>query len=144
MGRVVVYLDSNPKDSDIASIIRRYVERVKSRGISIEIFGSKRGTKNYESELSRLSGRLVLLDEAGPSISSEGFADWLNSAHLDSNPTNLAVGPPDGFSDELKESADQLISLSDLTLAHEMAAALLMEQLYRASEIIRGSAYHRN
>ena len=105
MGRVVVYLDSNPKESDIASIIRRYEERVKSR---------------------------------------EGFAEWLNSAHLDSNPTNLAVGPPDGFSDELKQSADQLISLSDLTLTHEMAAALLMEQLYRASEIIRGSAYHRN
>jgi len=144
MGRVVVYLDSNPKDSDIASIISRYLQRVKSRGISIEIFGSKRGTKNYESELSRLPGRLVLLDEAGPSISSEGFAEWLNSAHLDSNPTNLAVGPADGFSDELKQSADQLISLSELTLTHEMAAALLMEQLYRASEIIRGSAYHRN
>ena len=144
MGRVVVHLDGNPKDRDIASIIKRYSERVKSRGISIEIFGSKRGNKNYESELSRLPGRLVLLDEAGSSISSEGFADWLNSAHLDSNPTNLAVGPPDGFSDELKESADQLISLSDLTLAHEMAAALLMEQLYRAAEIIRGSTYHRS
>ena len=103
MGRVVVHLDSNPKDSDIASIISSFVERVKSRGISMEIFGSKRGTKNYESELSRLSGRLVLLDEAGPSISSEGFAEWLNSAHLDSNPTILAVGPPDGFSDELKQ-----------------------------------------
>ena len=103
-----------------------------------------RDSKNYESELSRLPGRLVLLDEAGSSISSEGFADWLNTAHLDSNPTNLAVGPPDGFSDELKESADQLISLSELTLAHEMAAALLMEQLYRATEIIRGSTYHRS
>ena len=90
-----------------------------------------------------MSGRLVLLDEAGSSISSEEFAEWLNSAHLDSNLTNLAVGPPDGFSDQLKESADQLISLSDLTLTHEMAAALLLEQLYRASEIIRGSAYHR-
>ena len=144
MGRVVVYLDSNPKDSDIASVIRRYLERVESRGISIEIFTSKRGIKNYESELSRLPGRLILLDEAGASISSDGFAQWLNSAYLDSNPTNLAVGPPDGFSDEFKQSADQIISLSDLTLTHEMAAALLMEQLYRASEIIRGSAYHRN
>ena len=144
VGRVNVYLDSNPKDSDIASIIRRYAERVKSRGVSIEIFESKRGTKNYESELSRLPGKLVLLDEEGSSISSEEFAEWLNSAHLDSNPTNLAVGPPNGFSDELKKSADQLISLSDLTITHELAAALLMEQLYRASEIIRGSAYHRN
>ena len=144
MGRVVVHLDSNPKDSNIESIIRRYLERVKSRGISIEIFGLKRGTKNYESELSRLPGKLVLLDEEGSSVSSEEFAEWLNFAHLDGNPTNLVVGPPDGFSDEFKQSADQLISLSELTLTHEMAAALLMEQLYRASEINRGSAYHRN
>lgn len=144
MGRVIVHLDANPKDSDISSIIRRYGERVRSRGISIEISGPKRGNKNYESELSRLPGRLVLLDSTGSSISSERFAEWLNSANLDNNPTNLAVGPPDGFSDEFKESADQLISLSDLTLTHEMAAALLMEQLYRASEIIRGSSYHRN
>ena len=77
-------------------------------------------------------------------MSSEGMAAWLNSANLEGNPTNLAVGPPDGFSDEIKESADQLISLSNLTLTHEMAAALLMEQLYRASEINRGSTYHRN
>ena len=144
MGRVVVHLDDNPKDNDISCIITRYAERIKSRGISIEIFGSKRGNKNYESELSRLPGRLVLLDEAGSSMSSKGFAEWLNYARLDSNPTNLAVGPPNGFTDELKESADQLISLSDLTLTHEIAAVLLMEQLYRASEIIRGSAYHRN
>ena len=144
MGRVIVHLDSNPKDSNIESLIRRYLERVKPRGISIEIFGSKRGAKNYESELSRLTGKLVLLDEEGSSVSSEKFAEWLNFAHLDSNPTNLVVGPPDGFSDEFKQSADQLISLSDLTLTHEMAAALLMEQLYRASEINRGSAYHRN
>ena len=144
MGRVVVHMDSNPKDSDIASIIRKYEERVKSRGISIEIFGIKRGTKNYESELSRLPGRLILLDETGSMMSSEGMAAWLNSANLEGNPTNLAVGPPDGFSDEIKESADQLISLSNLTLTHEMAAALLMEQLYRASEINRGSTYHRN
>ena len=144
MGRVVVHMDSNPKDSDIASIIRKYEERVKSRGISIEIFGIKRGTKNYESELSRLPGRLILLDETGSMMSSEEMAAWLNSANLEGNPTNLAVGPPDGFSDEIKESADQLISLSNMTLTHEMAAALLMEQLYRASEINRGSTYHRN
>ena len=142
MGRVVVHLDCNPKDSNIESLIRRYLERVKPRGISIEIFGSKRGAKNYESELSRLPGKLVLLDEEGSSVSSEEFAEWLNFAHLDGNPTNLVVGPPDGFSDEFKQSADQLISLSELTLTHEMAAALLMEQLYRASEINRGSSYH--
>jgi len=77
-------------------------------------------------------------------MTSKEMADWLKSAIIDSNTTNIAVGPHDGFSKELKKSASQIISLSQLTLTHEMAAALLMEQLYRASEINRGSAYHRN
>ncbi len=77
-------------------------------------------------------------------MTSEEMANWLKSALLKGEPTNLAVGPHDGFSKELKKSADQIISLSQLTLTHEMAAALLLEQLYRATEINRGSSYHRN
>ena len=77
-------------------------------------------------------------------MTSEEMANWLKSATIDGNTTNIAVGPHDGFSKELKKSASQIISLSQLTLTHEMAAALLMEQLYRASEINRGSPYHRN
>ena len=142
MGRVIVHLDSNPKDGSIASIVREYEERVRSRGISVQ-FSEKRGSNNYESELSNLTGHLVLLDERGISMTSEEMANWLHSAQLDSKTTNIAVGPPDGFSKEIMESSDQMISLSSLTLTHEMAAALLMEQLYRASEINRGSAYHR-
>ena len=77
-------------------------------------------------------------------MSSEEMANWLKTAILESQTTNLAVGPHAGFSKELKRSAGQTISLSQLTLTHEMAAALLMEQLYRATEINRGSSYHRD
>ncbi len=143
MGRVTVHLDSNPKDKAIASIIGEYEERVRSRGISVQ-FSEKRDSDDYESELSNLSGNLVLLDERGISMTSKEMASWLHSAQLDSNTTNIAVGPHDGFSKEIMKLADQMISLSSLTLTHEMAGALLMEQLYRASEINRGSAYHRN
>ena len=94
-------------------------------------------------ELTNLPGKLVLLDERGEQINSEQMANWLNSAHLDSNTTNLAVGPHDGFSQKIRNSADRIFSLSPLTLTHEMAGALLMEQLYRASEINKGSQYHR-
>ncbi len=144
MGRVIVHLDRNPKDRDVASIIRRYGERVKSRGISIRIYESNRGARDFESVLSSLPGRLVLLDEGGSPVTSEEMANRLHSYTLDGSVTNLVIGPPDGFSDAFKEESDQIISLSNLTLTHEMAAALLMEQLYRASEINRGSQYHRN
>ena len=143
MGRVIVHLDSTPKDRDIAAMISGYQNRVRSRGISIQ-FSETTDSRKYESELSHLSGRLVLLDQEGTKMTSEEIANWLKTAILDGKTTNLAVGPHDGFSNELKKRADQTISLSQLTLTHEMAAALLMEQLYRASEINRGSPYHRN
>ena len=77
-------------------------------------------------------------------MSSEEMANWLKTAILEGQTTNLAVGPHAGFSKELKRSARQTISLSQLTFTHELAAALLMEQLYRATEINRGSSYHRD
>ena len=143
MGRVIVHLDSKPKDRDINAILSGYQNRVRSRGISVQ-FSETTDSSNYESALSHLSGRLVLLDQEGTKMTSEEIANWLKTAILDGETTNLAVGPHDGFSNELKKRADQTISLSQLTLTHEMAAALLMEQLYRASEINRGSPYHRN
>tara|TARA_B100001250_G_C19327654_1_gene583267 strand:- start:53 stop:484 length:432 start_codon:yes stop_codon:yes gene_type:complete len=143
MGRVIVHLDSTPKDRDIAAMLSGYHNRVRSRGISVQ-FSETTDSRKYESELSHLSGRLVLLDQEGTKMTSEEIANWLKTAILDGETTNLAVGPHDGFSNELKKRADQTISLSQLTLTHEMAAALLMEQLYRATEINRGSPYHRN
>ena len=143
MGRVIVHLDSTPKERDIAAMISGYQNRVRSRGISVQ-FSETTDSRKYESELSHLSGRLVLLDQEGTKMTREEIANWLKTAILDGETTNLAVGPHDGFSNELKKRADQTISLSQLTLTHEMAAALLMEQLYRASEINRGSPYHRN
>ena len=143
MGRVIVHLDSMPKDRDIAAIVSGYQNRVRPRGISVQ-FSEATDSSKYESELSNLSGRLVLLDQGGTEMSSEEMANWLKTAMLEGQTTNLAVGPHDGFSKELKRSAVQTISLSQLTLTHEMAAALLMEQLYRATEINRGSSYHRD
>ena len=143
MGRVIVHLDRTPKDRSIAAILGGYQNRVRSRGISVQ-FSESTDSSKYESELSNLSGQLVLLDQEGVAMTSEEMANWLKSATIDGNTTNIAVGPHDGFSKELKKSASQIISLSQLTLTHEMAAALLMEQLYRASEINRGSSYHRN
>ena len=142
MGRVIVHLDSNPKDKAIASIIRTYEERVRNRGISVQT-SNVRGRVNYESELTSLTGSLVLLDERGDSMTSEDMASWLHSVQVGSITTHLAIGPHNGFSQEIRESADTIISLSPLTLTHELAGAILMEQLYRASEINKGSQYHR-
>ncbi len=143
MGRIVVHIDSKPKDRSISSIINDYRERTRLRGITLNVHGSNSGTDGYESDISGLSGNLVILDENGVSMSSQELAAWLDSIQLSSETTHIAVGPPQGFSDYVKENAYKIISLSRLTLTHEMCTALLMEQLYRATEINRGSAYHK-
>ena len=61
---------------------------------------------------------------------------------LSNQTTHLAIGPVDGFSSTALDGCDS-ISLGPLTMTYEMAAVVLLEQLYRASEIERGSPYHR-
>jgi len=144
VGRVVVHIDSKPKNRSISSIIDDYRERLLPRGITLNVHGSSSGIEGYESEISGLSGNLVILDQRGTSMSSREMAAWMDSIQLSSETTHLAVGPHQGFSENVKQNADKTISLSRLTLTHEMSAALLMEQLYRATEINRGTAYHKD
>ena len=143
MGRVLVHLDSMPKDRAFATILRDYEERLSPVGISVKAHDSTKDPRDYEKEISKLSGKLVLLDEEGKTKTSMQLARWPESTQLGRETTHMAIGPHNGFSEQAKESADSLIALSSLTLTHEFSAALLMEQLYRASEIIRGSPYHR-
>jgi len=143
MGRVIVHLDCKPKDNAISSIVEDFQDRLRPRGISLQTHESKKSRESYESEISNLSGTLVLLDERGESMSSIELAEWLNSTQLTNETTHIAVGPHQGFSEQTKQSSDSMISLSRFTLTHEFSAVLLMEQLFRATEINRGGAYHR-
>jgi 23S rRNA (pseudouridine1915-N3)-methyltransferase len=85
----------------------------------------------------------VLLDSRGKQFSSEEFAEFLRD-HQDRNPVPLlfAVGPANGFSPETRQEAKLLLSLGKMTVAHELARVVLLEQLYRAFTILKGHPYH--
>ena len=86
---------------------------------------------------------LVLLDSRGRHFSSEEFATWLGSYRdRQSMPLLFAVGPADGFSEQARQSATLVLSLGSMTLAHELARVVLLEQLYRAFTILEGHPYH--
>ena len=86
---------------------------------------------------------LVLLDGGGKQFSSEELAKFLQ-AHQELNPLPLlfAIGPADGFTNEARQGAGMVLSLSKMTLAHELARIVLLEQLYRAFTILKGHPYH--
>jgi len=86
---------------------------------------------------------LVLLDSRGKEFSSEQFAKFLRD-YQDRNPLPLvfAIGGADGFSDQARSTAQQVISLGKMTLAHELARVVLLEQIYRAFTILKGHPYH--
>lgn len=94
---------------------------------------------------SRAATWLVVLDERGDQWTSRELArnlsGWLDGRHAE---LTFVVGGADGVGQKLRERADVLLSLSKLTLAHQLARVVLAEQLYRAVSILEGSPYHRD
>ena len=134
------------KEAAIQSLTDEYLKRL-GRYVQVEGVSLK-----DEVALKRFGGRgvrlhipqtLVLLDSRGKQFSSEELAKYLGD-YQDRNPLPLvfAIGPANGFSDEVRESASLLLSLGKMTLAHELARVVLLEQLYRAFTILKGHPYH--
>ncbi|MDP6870543.1 MAG: 23S rRNA (pseudouridine(1915)-N(3))-methyltransferase RlmH [Candidatus Poseidoniaceae archaeon] len=136
MGRIIVHLHGKPSQRNCASLIEEYSERLKSK-VKIEYHNSKLTTDEY---VSLLPQDTILCDEGGPSFSSVMFAKQFAEWTLSTSDVHIAIGPTDGFP---KEISNQKISLSQMTLPHELAAVILIEQLYRSCEINKGSSYHR-
>jgi 23S rRNA (pseudouridine1915-N3)-methyltransferase len=87
--------------------------------------------------------QVILLDERGKQMSSKSLAAKLIDWQSDGRDLCFVIGGPDGVSDSVRQRADILWSLSQLTLPHGMARALLSEQLYRAWSLHTGHPYHR-
>jgi 23S rRNA (pseudouridine1915-N3)-methyltransferase len=89
--------------------------------------------------------RLVALDERGQSWSSRALAERL-AAWRDQGTATLAfaVGGADGLGEAVIERADAVLSLGAMTWPHLLARSLLLEQLYRAQQILAGHPYHRD
>ena len=86
----------------------------------------------------------VVLDERGQSWRSLQWADWIRTQELHGvKRAALLIGGANGHSDALRAAADACWSLSKLTLQHEVALLVVLEQLYRAGTILRGEPYHR-
>lgn len=88
---------------------------------------------------------LVALDRTGKQFDSETMARWLEGLSINQAGGYICflIGGPLGLSEKILQQADHVLSLSKLTLTHEMSRLFLLEQIYRSITIIRGHQYHK-
>ncbi|MDI3527163.1 MAG: rRNA (pseudouridine1915-N3)-methyltransferase [Tenuifilum sp.] len=87
----------------------------------------------------------ILLDEAGKQFSSVEFAKWIEKRMIGGeNDIAFYIGGPYGFTDEVKNKCQALLSISKMTFSHQIIRVIFAEQLYRAFTIIKGEPYHNS
>ncbi len=85
---------------------------------------------------------VVLLDEHGKEFRSIEFASWLENKRQTAKEVTFIIGGPYGFSKAVYNRANEKISLSKMTLSHQMVRLFFTEQIYRACTIIKNENYH--
>jgi 23S rRNA (pseudouridine1915-N3)-methyltransferase len=85
---------------------------------------------------------LVVLDSCGKQHSSEELAAMLEQEQVNAVPLLFGIGGSDGFNDAARREAGLVLSLGKMTLPHELARVVLLEQIYRAFTILKNHPYH--
>ena len=87
----------------------------------------------------------IVMDERGKPISTPEFAKIVEDWQMNGSVKKIAIliGGADGHSEEVRDRADLILSLSAFTLQHELALLVLLEQIYRVHTILKGEPYHR-
>ena len=133
------------KDPAIQALTAEYLKRLSAYSqLEPLALGSEPALLKLAARTSnRPPCTLVLLDSHGKQFSSEEFACFLDEQqNHGSQPFLFAVGPASGFSEQARKAASLLLSLGKMTLPHELARVVLLEQLYRAFTILKGHPYH--
>ena len=134
-----------------------YLERVrkyaKGRWTEVKPARIKKGIT--DEEILALEGKRIIgslkegdylacLDRSGHQFDSLGLADWLDQLSVSvKGSLCLVIGGPLGIHKSVLEKSERVLSLSRLTLTHEMSRLILLEQVYRALTILRGEKYHK-
>ncbi len=137
------------KEPAIDSLTAEYLKRI-SRFAEVEALPLKEeaqlsalatGSSNRKTS-SNHRHKLVLLDSRGKQFSSEELAEFIEREQIAAVPLLFAIGGTDGFSSETRQLAQATLSLGKMTLPHELARVVLLEQLYRAFTILKNYPYH--
>ncbi len=128
--------------------VNDYMRRLGRHGsyeLTIVKAGDKDAVSNRLLEASGGSFRIAL-DERGETPTTRELAGHMDALEMAREVKTVCflIGAADGHSEALRKSCDMILSLSSMTMQHELALVVLLEQLYRLATIRAGSPYHRD
>jgi 23S rRNA (pseudouridine1915-N3)-methyltransferase len=153
--RLVVAVVGKARNAALGEAIRDYETRAaRYWPLDVREVREERATgipvdKVKEREALRLSEKVperaqtVACEVGGKSLSSEQFAEFLQSAREQDRDVAFLIGGAFGLSPSVARKSTMRLSLAPWTLPHEIARLVLVEQIYRAGTIVRGEPYHK-
>ncbi|HLJ47876.1 MAG TPA: 23S rRNA (pseudouridine(1915)-N(3))-methyltransferase RlmH [Bryobacteraceae bacterium] len=138
--KVFIYYIGKPRDPSANALAEEYVKR-STRYAKCEMREIQ--PTRFDLWAKHPSASKILFDPDGQMLTSQRFAELVARAELQATDLAFLVGGADGYPAGWRDRADQLLSLSRLTLPHELARVLLAEQIYRAFTILRGHPYNK-
>ena len=138
--KIYLYYIGKPKDAHTNAVAADFTTRA-ARYCPCEM----REIRPDRSDLwvKHPSARKIFLDPGGKPMDSDGFARLIADAEMQGRDLVFLVGGHDGLPREWRPRADLLLSLSAMTFPHELARAMLAEQIYRGFATLRGHPYPR-
>ena len=127
----------------IADGVDQYLRRMPQ--VSVETISDKPVKDKEERMYNRIprDELVVVLDEKGESFTTREMADRYKSWQMLGNNVAFLIGDAEGFSSAIRERADLVWSLSDLTFPHALVRVIVCEQLYRIRSLVNNHPYHR-
>ncbi|MCC6538819.1 MAG: 23S rRNA (pseudouridine(1915)-N(3))-methyltransferase RlmH [Bryobacterales bacterium] len=138
--KVFVYFIGKPRDEHSNAIAAEFLKRT-SRYAKVEMREIDPERTDFWTR--HAASYKVLLDPAGRAMASSGFVETIRKLEDEGREAAFVIGGHDGFTDAWRRRADLLLSLSAMTFPHELARAMLCEQIYRAFATLRGHPYPR-
>lgn len=136
--RLVVVQSGKLKDAHVIALRDEYVKRFRRFGSLTVVESARSGAALWPGS----SRWKVALDERGQTPGSEALAQLLRQWTMRHGEVAFAIGAAHGHDAATLDSADAKLSLGPMTLPHQLAHLVLVEQLYRAATILAGTPYH--
>lgn len=145
--RLRVLVAGKPALAYARSGVEEYLKRLSRYG-GCELVELKAGDSRTVSQslLTRSQGDYrIALDERGEAMTTEAWSQRLTALEMrgEIKRVSFLIGAADGHTEDLRREVDAVWQLSRLTLQHELALVVLLEQLYRVATLKRGEPYHR-